>query len=391
MFVLQRNRQKGLTLIELMISLALGLALTAGAISVFQQNKQTFYLQESVARLQETGRYAMNIMARDIRNTGYRGCRSRLAGSNNGFIDSQHRFNVLQTWSPASIAEDFSDGISGYDYSPGDTNWTPALDAVISAESPISGTDVIVLRPIKGCNRVVNSMTGCAADQGTGAINVNASVDGCIAPHDVAIVSNCKSASIFVITNDPTNSIEHLVGSDDASDSRTVRHADDLGNDQNLSACFGGTPDPDGSTLSRMTNVIYYIADSGADDEIPALFRMVNGGTPVELLEAVEDMQILYGEDTVDDDNFVVTNFVPADNVSNWSNVLAVRLTLVMQTLKDDVIPSGHTFYYDRDGDDSINTDADSDDEYKAEDAGDGLVRLRKVFSTTVALRNRMS
>lgn len=383
--ITNRYYQKGLTLIELMISLALGLALTAGAISVFQQNKETFNLQESVSRLQETGRYAMNIMARDIRSSGYRGCKSRLAASNNSFLKAALQYDVDPTWTAASITTNFNQGISGYEYDAGASDWSPTLDSVISGESPWSGTDVIVLRPLKGCNRTVTSMTSCT--NGDGNINVNASVAGCFQEFDVGIVSNCESASIFVVTNNPTNSLEHGIGSSNTSSSRTTRHASGLGNIQpNLSECFGGSPDPDGSSLSRIVNVVYFIASSGADNTIPALFRMENGGTPVELLEGVEDMQILYGEDTVDDDTFVVTSFVPADSVTDWSNVLAVRLNLVMQTLRDNVTPTAQTIYYDRNGDDSINTNSGSADELIATDN-----RVRKVFSTTVALRNRMS
>lgn len=60
---LQRNR--GFTLVELMIALVLGLILTGGVISLFLQNRQSFRVDESVARMQDEARYAMQELARD--------------------------------------------------------------------------------------------------------------------------------------------------------------------------------------------------------------------------------------------------------------------------------------------------------------------------------------
>jgi len=390
-----RQRQRGLTLIELMISMALGLALTAGAISIFQQNKQTYNFQESISRVQESARFAMNIMARDIRSSGFRGCRSRLAGSNSTSVDDAFLYKFETTWDDsASIVTNFSDGISGYeanddaDGTVEGSDWDDQngndLDAAIVGESPATGSDIIVLRAIRGCNRIA-TMPNCTADDqnedGSGVVNVNTSVAGCFSQYDTAIISNCEAASVFVLTdNNPATSLAHDIA---AAGSRTTRHASGLGNTQaNLKLCYGENGIPDGSTLNRIVNVVYYIGTGTSG--VPALFRMENGGTPSELIEGINDMQILYGEDT-DGDN-VVDGFVTADNVNNWSGVLAVRMNLLVQSLDDNVIPTAQTLYYDRDGDDQVNTTAGSADELIAPDN-----RIRRVFSTTIALRNRMT
>lgn len=396
------QKQRGLTLIELMISMALGLALTVGAISIFQQNKQTYNFQESISRVQESARFAMNIMARDIRSSGFRGCRSRLAGSNSTGVDDAFLYKFETTWDDAaSIATNFQDGISGFEFDDATTNWLPDLpagqdDAIFNDPdglvNPLNGRDVLVVRAIRGCNRIATMPTCTTDDQnedGSGVVNVNNSVAGCFSQYDTAIISNCEAASVFVLTDsNPATSLAHDIA---AATTRTTRHASGLGNTQaNLKLCYGENDIPDGSTLNRIVNVVYYIALGTTDlnndgvGDFPSLWRMENGGAPSELIEGIDDMQILYGEDT-DGDN-VVDGFVTADNVNNWSGVLAVRMNLLVQSLDDNVVPTAQTLYYDRDGDDQVDTSAGSADELIAPDN-----RIRRVFSTTIALRNRMT
>ena len=52
-------RQKGFTLLELMVALAVGSLLFLGLGLLFSQNKRSFYNNEDIARLQEDGRYAL--------------------------------------------------------------------------------------------------------------------------------------------------------------------------------------------------------------------------------------------------------------------------------------------------------------------------------------------
>jgi type IV pilus assembly protein PilW len=68
-----RRRQAGVTLIELMVALAIGMFLMAGAVTVFMQGRQTFRLTESIARLQENGRFALDAIEPDIRMASYWG------------------------------------------------------------------------------------------------------------------------------------------------------------------------------------------------------------------------------------------------------------------------------------------------------------------------------
>ena len=55
-------KQTGLTLIELMISMVLGLMLLAGVSSLFQANKQTFQSNQSLSQIQESVRTTFGIL-----------------------------------------------------------------------------------------------------------------------------------------------------------------------------------------------------------------------------------------------------------------------------------------------------------------------------------------
>lgn len=62
-----RARLRGVSLIELMVALVISLVLIAGAIQVYVYSRQNYEVNESLARLQETARYALSILEPDIR------------------------------------------------------------------------------------------------------------------------------------------------------------------------------------------------------------------------------------------------------------------------------------------------------------------------------------
>lgn len=64
------KRQAGLSLVEIMISLALGLMVLLAIGSVYVGSRQTYRVQEDNARLQEAGRYALEVIGRSIRQSG---------------------------------------------------------------------------------------------------------------------------------------------------------------------------------------------------------------------------------------------------------------------------------------------------------------------------------
>lgn len=63
------NKQSGFTLIELMISLTLGLIVTAAAILLFLTGQKSLAMQKGVEELQDNANFGLNYITRDIRLT----------------------------------------------------------------------------------------------------------------------------------------------------------------------------------------------------------------------------------------------------------------------------------------------------------------------------------
>jgi type IV pilus assembly protein PilW len=67
-------RQNGLTLIEIMIALLLGVFLIGGVLGIFVNTRETYRMEEALSRVQENGRFAMEFIGRDLRMAGYSFC-----------------------------------------------------------------------------------------------------------------------------------------------------------------------------------------------------------------------------------------------------------------------------------------------------------------------------
>ncbi len=65
------RRQAGMTLLEILVSLTLGLLLLFAIGSVFVGSSQANRVQEDHARIQETGRFALEILGRNLRQAGF--------------------------------------------------------------------------------------------------------------------------------------------------------------------------------------------------------------------------------------------------------------------------------------------------------------------------------
>src|SRR5512134_1730770 len=65
--------QAGVSLVELMVALVLGLFLIFGAVTVYQQSRTAFRTNEAVARMQEAARLAFDVLEADIRMANYWG------------------------------------------------------------------------------------------------------------------------------------------------------------------------------------------------------------------------------------------------------------------------------------------------------------------------------
>lgn len=64
------TRQQGFSLVELMVAMILGLLVTLAAVGLFNTNQRSFQLQMALSEVQETGRFTLDYIARDLRQAG---------------------------------------------------------------------------------------------------------------------------------------------------------------------------------------------------------------------------------------------------------------------------------------------------------------------------------
>ena len=90
-----KKHQAGLTLVELMVALAIGSFLIVGAVQIYNQSRQAFVVNESIARVQETAQFAMDTIEADLRMASNWGRTSRSLTIEGRAIDGDPNPNAL--------------------------------------------------------------------------------------------------------------------------------------------------------------------------------------------------------------------------------------------------------------------------------------------------------
>ncbi|MCK4493007.1 MAG: prepilin-type N-terminal cleavage/methylation domain-containing protein, partial [Methylococcales bacterium] len=78
-FFTLKTKQSGMTLIEIMIAMLIGVFLLGGVMQIFMSSRQSYRMQDNLSRMQENGRFAMDFLTRDIRMADYQGCSTKKA------------------------------------------------------------------------------------------------------------------------------------------------------------------------------------------------------------------------------------------------------------------------------------------------------------------------
>lgn len=354
-------RQYGLTIIEMMVAMVIGLILLAGMLQIFLGNRQSYRLQEASAAVQESVRFASEFVTHDVRMAGYLGCVTNITPVNN--VDTS-KHDPAKKLNDSTGLFTAAGSLRGYSY-----NGTFPADLAtlgLSAAQVVKGTDIIVIQRAESCpgGDIVchnNSSTpGKTCPGVSGYVNSAeykiADNRACnVQQNDIVLITNCTTADIHAVTNNPNGSI-HV----------TIAHGASLNKSPKLSNSYGA-----GSAMQRMTAMAYYIG-FGASGE-PALFRYrLEGAAFVseELVEGIYDMDILYGHDT--DNDGVPNRYVTADDlaVADWDAVVATRFTFRSRSPQDNVLSQAGEYTY--------NGASISDR------------RLRREFTTSIAIRNRI-
>ena len=322
------RKQSGFALVELLIAMLIGLVLVGGILQIFSSSRQTHRVHEATARMQESGRMALEVISRDIRMADFWGCASDL-------------MNVVNNLNSAG---------TGYiDFGAG---------GVGGLEGATGATDTLFLRG--GFNSGLNVQPPYGP-QASANIKVPAGND--LEQGDIIFISDCTNADIFQVSNaNPSVAgvLVHNTGSVTEPGNYNVTNPGcPGGNAHCLSKIYGAD-----ASVFNVQEIRYSIAP-GSEGE-PALFR--NGD---EYLDGIEDFQILYGEDTASVG--VANYYVPADQVVDMNNVVSIRFAVVTRS-QDDNLTGGVNQQYSVLGDSRTAPDQ----------------RLRQTYMSTVTIRNRL-
>lgn len=324
-------RQQGFSLVELMIAMVLGLLLMAGVLQTFLSSKQTYSTNNALARVQESGRFAMEFLTNDIRNAGYKG--ECLYSVNNLLNDKSEKYNA-----------DYFD-----------------LNQPISGKNDISPTwvknrtagDVIHVK-------YAANIPGVTASGNTAA-NANAialSAASGVAQDTIIIVSDYFGCDMFQNrSNAKANSLSR--GNTGSPGNKNPGKGND----------FSHAYDSSMEILTLQSST-YYIGNGVKN--LPSLRRIsftTGTETHEELVEGVQDMQVLYG---IAGNDRQVDSYVSANKVTNWDNVVSVRIYLLLVSTETNVVPENQTVNFN-------GTDVTIQNR-----------RLAQVFSTTIGIRNRL-
>lgn len=72
-----QRAERGTTLVELMVALAIGSFLIIGAVQIYNQSRQAYIINQSIARVQEVAQFSMDIIEADVRMASNWGQTSR--------------------------------------------------------------------------------------------------------------------------------------------------------------------------------------------------------------------------------------------------------------------------------------------------------------------------
>lgn len=297
------RKQNGFTIVEVLISLSVGLVLMAGVISIFVGMKTTSTETNSYGELQENGRFAMSLITDDL-------IRQNFWGDLTGPLDM-----AALTISPNPT------GLSGDCVGSGTNN----------ASFPIAVGHFRTL---------------------WGQTVVNASNMGCIT--NAKLASDIIQIKRAVASPFPDTVADPLV----SADLEDIRYY--IKSNTNTAAIFDGSdaiPDMENAQVWEYQHHIYYVREDtqSSTNKVPVLVqgRLQNAASAITLdmmVEGIEKLYFMYGVDS--DDDGIVNAFIAADNMTTdfWDNadgarIIAVKIFVLARNILPDLQYENNNIY----------------------------------------------
>lgn len=370
-----QNLQSGLTLVELMVSIVLGLIITAAVIQTYLASTQTNRVTQGVNRIQENARFAHHFVTKDLREAGFMGCissvRNKLNGSADAFNPNQ---NPVFVWNHKDTESDntayaLSDATTGVTLSNNASDWDTDIPSFLVGNVE-SGSDVLWFKSSEKLDIQLSDSN-----------SLNSATLTTTAAHGV------ESGSILMVGDCTQTEMFQMLSSGGGNQvSLTAPQGGGVGNPGNRNvnpAKWARIHGPD-SEVRAVMQTYYYIGEGASG--LPSLFRfqtslsqslitpaIFSAGTQ-ELVEGVETLQVLLGEDV--DNNGKPNTYVSANQVGSWDNVVSSRVGMLLRSPNN------------------VSSDVDQSEDYTLLDnikfthASTDKV-LRYSINSTVKIRNR--
>lgn len=385
-----RQAQRGLTLIELMVSVLIGFVVVGAVTYMYIGSKGAYRGNESQARIQEAGRFALDAITNDIRRAGGLGC-GTLQSVNSG---SAIAVNLMPTptkvtpggsidpttlMADGTVAPPVPIPIQGLTIGPtypqppttAPAGWTPP-----TGQPAYWGGDILQLQIATGTpvrvidNPDTSAGTFTIADNTTGGFNQN----------DYVVLANCSSATVFQTPSAPSSVTPQppLAPAPATVYFPVGGSVPPLTQPQQLG--FGvGTY----STVQHFDQVTYYLGTvpgsaNSTSGKSSALYRYSMALSKAEeVADNVEDLDVSYGVPSAAGPVYESAAAVTA--ASAWSQVISVRISLIAVGDQQGIAIAKQQFAFHGAG------TAATPVTWKAPDT-----RLRQVFTVIATLRDRL-
>ncbi|SHG20117.1 type IV pilus assembly protein PilW [Microbulbifer donghaiensis] len=351
------NRQRGLSLIELMIGILLSALLLMGVLQIFDGNRNIMRMQNEFARVQESGRFAMDLLLQEIRMADFWGCLPPSSSIRNHLDPGDADYGAG--------FDDVYGALTGSNGIGGENNATNGK--TIGTLTVKSGTDMLILGGTEDACRGRGNMVPSVNAQA-----MHVSPNCAVEPGQIVLIGNCELGELMTIT-----SVQGKGGctggggggGNNEPEKLTITHnsgnCNKPGAINNLNLPLQTQYGADARILTPYLRTFFV----GENEFGTSLYVSESGVGTQELVPRIENMQILYGADTDGDD--AVDFWGSADDVVDMKQVLNIRVQLMVAS--GNPVQADDLEFFDLD---------DTKWEYT-----DG--KLRKIYLSSAKVRNR--
>lgn len=324
------HKQRGISLVEVMVALALGLIVSVGALSLMLGNRQSYRTTEALARVQEATRITFDLMSRDLRAAGINACSGGVRVMN----------LLADPAAPTRWWTSWNGGLRGFD----NTGAAGAVDFGSETERRVANTDMIELMhastnafPVKVHNASAAEATlaGLTVPARSIALEKPGGQGHSFVAGDLLVVCDYEDTTLFQVTgvNADANSVSHASRTDVAVTPGNCSNT--LGFRPLCTATVTRSFQP-GSQVMRFEPVAWFVGNNGrtgSESSPTSLYRIrvVNDGAgnaaPMveEVVEGVRNMQLRYMYDREDE-------YKLAGAVADWRLVTGVEIQLTIES-----------------------------------------------------------